>query len=143
MRYAWMLVVAALLASPLSRAAQETMYRCVHADGSIELRGRPCPPDTRGGPLEPGDGGSFSTIPATRPPEALLERAERFRREAKRRSVRAGGTEDEAGRLECAEYEKRVAAIDERLRKGYTASQGNRLRAERRRIRHLLADACR
>lgn len=138
------LIIAILLLTTRAPAAEAgDIRRCLHPDGTVEMRDRACPPGT----VETdraGGTGTFSTIPGNHPPPGLLERAAQSLRRAER-AGRAAGRRDRAeqSRLRCAEYEKRVAAIDRRLRKGYTASQGNRLRAERRRIRRLLGEGCR
>lgn len=123
--------------------------QCTYPDGTVEWRDRPCPPG-RGiasSKHRTGTGpGTFNTIPADRPPEALLERADRFRQQARERSRQARpliDSEEGVAEMRCAEYEKRIAAIEYRLRKGYTVSEGNELRAERRRIERLLRDVCR
>lgn len=142
-----LLFLALLLLSPESWGTN--LWQCTYPDGSVEWRDRPCPP-TPG--IEAsrrsagGGNGTFSTIPPDRPPESLLKRAERSRQRARTVS-RQGRPVPEAGQgdtdLRCAEYEKRIDAIEYRLRKGYTVSEGNELRAERRRIERLLARACR
>lgn len=142
MRVSFMLVVAVAIASP---ATGTDLWRCEHPDGTVELRDRPCPAGVTGAPYAGGRAGTFNTIEPADPPEALLERSRRSTRESAGRPRGAGPSVGEARdrRLRCAEHEARVAAIDRRLRKGYSAQEGNRLRAERRRIERLLNDACR
>lgn len=123
--------------------------QCAHPDGSVEWRDRPCPPgsDVRASEHGTNNGrGTFNTIPADRPPPALLERAKRARRRhgnGPRTSRPESATPDRRAEPHCAEYEKRIDAIDRRLRKGYSVNEGNELRAERRRIERALAKACR
>lgn len=145
MKALWLL--AAVLSIPLALEAGE-VRQCIHPQGTVEWRDRPCPPGSElrsGRPGAPGGTGTFNTIPADEPPAKLLERAKRVRRQSApeassaRPAERAGNDTD----LRCAEYEERTDAIDRRLRRGYTASEGNELRAERRRIGHLLARVCR
>lgn len=145
MKALWLLVAA--LSIPLALEAGG-VRQCIHPDGTVEWRDRPCP---AGSELRsdksrpPGGAGTFNTIPADEPPAKLLERAKRIRRQSgpeaspARPAERARNDTD----LRCAEYEERIDAIDRRLRRGYTASEGNDLRAERRRIRRLLGRACR
>lgn len=142
----WLLLVCLLM--PLEAEAAG-IRQCTYPDGRVEWRDRPCPPGSGVRTEEhetTSGGGTFNTIPANRPPAALLERADRFRRQAEARS-RASRPESDAsargGALRCAEYEKRIDAIDRRLRKGYTAGEGNELRAERRRIERAYSEACR
>lgn len=141
----WILLLC-LVSPVLAHAAGYAEIRkCIHADGDVELRDRPCPPDSSTDrPETSTSGGSFSTIPESRPPSGLMERAEqsiRRNRKPAQRS-RASAAHDERD-LRCAEYQKREDEIDRRLRKGYKPGQGTKLRAERRRIRRFLGDACR
>lgn len=142
----WLLLICLLM--PLDAEAAG-IRQCTYPDGSVEWRDRSCPPGSgiRGSEQETGNGrGTFSTIPANRPPPALLERAERSRRQTgarSRASRRESDVSDRDPELRCAEYEKRIDAIDRRLRKGYTAIEGNELRAERRRIERALSQVCR
>lgn len=141
----WLLLICLLM--PLEAEAAG-IRQCTHPDGSVEWRNRSCPPgsDVQESEHETTNGrGTFNTIPANRPPPALLERAERSRRQAGAGSRTSRPESNASGRgsaLRCAEYEKRIDAIDRRLRKGYTVSQGNELRAERRRIERALSEAC-
>ena len=41
-------------------------------------------------------------------------------------------------RLDCARYQRKLAAVQERLRSGYREPEGNKLRARRREYRDLL-----
>lgn len=146
MRGLWLLLICLLM--PLEAEA-DGIRQCTHPDGSVEWRNRSCPPgsDVRESEHETANGrGTFNTIPANRPPPDLLERAERFRRRTGARSRTSRPESDaseRAAELRCAEYEKQIDAIDRRLRKGYTVSEGNELRAERRRIERALSKACR
>lgn len=130
-------------------AGAAEIRQCAYPDGTVEWRDRPCPPGRgiESSEYETGNGrGTLNTIPADRPPEALLERAKGARRQAKEPSRpvrRSTGPAGRATELRCAEYLKRIDAIQYRLRKGYTVSEGNELRAERRRIERLVRDACR
>lgn len=140
------LLLVLLSISPALEAAG--IHECIHPDGTVELRDRPCPPDAEARAGKPGAGGgsgTFNAIPADEPPATLLERADRFRHQSGSETgtvpPTAGAADDTE--LRCAEYEKRADAVDHRLRKGYTASEGVELRAERRRIERLLARACR
>lgn len=141
----WLLLICLLLPMEAEAAG---IRQCTYPDGSVEWRDRPCPPGTRvqASEQEMVNGrGTFNTIPANRPPPALLERAERSRRQpgAGSRTSRPGSKASERGTaLRCAEYEKRIDAIDRRLRKGYTVGEGNELRAERRRIERAHSKAC-
>ncbi len=142
-----LLLPALLLLSLEPRAAD--LWQCTYPDGSVEWRDRPCPPAPgieTSRHSEGGGNGTFSTIPPDRPPESVLERAERARQRARdvsRRDRPAPDAGQGDAELRCAEYEERIDAIDRRLRRGYTASEGNELRAERRRVRRLLGRACR
>jgi hypothetical protein len=142
----WFLLI--LLLAPLE-ADTEEIRQCTYPDGTVEWRDRDCPPGRGIGSEkhESGDGrGTFTTIPADRPPATRLERAERSRRRTGGRSRTSRAESDASKRavaLRCAEYEKRIDAIDRRLRKGYTVSEGNELRAERRRIQRALSRGCR
>lgn len=141
----WLLLICLLM--PLEAEA-DGIRQCTHPDGSVEWRDRPCPPGTRvrANEQETANGrGTFNTIPSNRPPPGLLERAERSRRQTGDRSRTSQRESDVAGRgaaLRCAEYEKRIDAIDRRLRKGYSVSEGNELRAERRRIERAHSKGC-
>lgn len=141
----WIVLLCLWLPPALHAAGYAEIRKCVRADGAVELRDTPCPPHWRTERLDVSAGsGSLSTIPATRPPAGLLKRAKRSMRETRAPSPENRAfVEPDEDELRCAEYEKREDEIDRRLRKGYSAGQGNRLRAERRRIRRLLADACR
>lgn len=131
------------------QADSEEIRKCTYPDGTVEWRDRPCPPGrgiaSSSHETHP-ESGTLSTIPADQPPEALLERADRFRNRTTGHSQGTRSVTDPAGGdtdLRCAEYENRIDAIEYRLRKGYTVSEGNELRAERRRIERLVRDACR
>lgn len=145
MKALWLLV--AVMSIPLALEAGG-VRQCIHPHGTVEWRDRPCPPGSElrsGKSRPPGGVGTFNTIPADEPPAKLLERAGRVRRQSGpgaspvRPAERAGDDTD----LRCAEYEERIDAIDRRLRSGYTASEGNELRAERRRTQRLVSRACR
>lgn len=143
----WWLLLACLLVT--SEPGATEIRQCTYPDGTVEWRGRPCPPGSgiQSKEHEPGDGrGTFNTIPADQPPETLMKRAELSRARTLHRSQKAGpaaGAAREDAELRCAEYEKRIDAIEYRLRKGYTVTEGNELRAERRRIKRLQWRACR
>lgn len=142
----WLLLICLML--PLEAEAAG-IRQCAHPDGRVEWRDRPCPPgsDVRSSEHGTTNGrGTFSTIPANRPPPALLERAKRARRrhgDGSRVSRPAGAASESGAEPRCVEYEKRIDAINRRLRKGYSVSEGNELRAERRRIERALGKACR
>lgn len=145
MRIVGLFICALVIACP-ARAGD--IHRCVHPGGTVELRDRPCPPGTAEEPPfgdGEGEGGRFSTIPANRPPEALLERARRARSEAHEvgggRPNNRSDSRERAAR--CAEYAARIDRIERRLRKGYSAGEGNALRAARRRMEHLRGELCR
>lgn len=142
MKALWLL--AAALSIPPTLEAGE-VRQCIHPDGSVEWRDRPCPAGSElrsGKSRPPGGAGTFNTIPADEPPARLLERARRQSGPGAS-PVRPGERAADDTDLRCAEYEERIDAIDRRLRRGYTASEGNELRAERRRIQRLVGRACR
>lgn len=125
-----------ILSTPAAVAA---IYRC-DEDGRAVFRDHPCrtgqPPEVVV-PQVAGDAG-------LRPSERAWLSRRAARRKAWRRSGRhdAGGGDGDAQARRCWNKQRRLQEVQARLRAGYKASQGNRLRRQRRQYEDYLARFC-
>lgn len=110
-----------LAASGPSQGTDYQLYRCPGADGTSEFRAYPCAGD-RGDALQIRDQpvGWEAPPPTPSPAEAIR---------AKRQKAAATSKTQDTKRQEerCWQTEQRLEQVNNKLRRGYTIPQGNRL----------------
>lgn len=114
-------------------AAAETaaeMYRWVDADGKLHIS------DTK------PQHGDYQRVEQQRLPAAnSMQKPVVMPHTGKKTASKRNGNPParvKKKRLNCSKYERRLAAVQQRLRSGYREPAGNKLRAQRREYRDLL-----
>lgn len=136
-----------LLITLYAAAPAAQVYLCPDDRGRAHYQQTPCPGsdagpvalpplNTLGGGLRPGERELL---------ESRRKQAERARRtrDARRARTAAGDLRRERQARSCWQREQRLGRINARLRRGYTPTQGIRLRDRRRELEDYLRRFCR
>lgn len=131
------------LATPCAAAEEPGLYRCTSADGRIEFRQFPCHGRDDSLRLELNDRPS-GWIPPD-PSEVFQEDPRPEVSSAADRSAdtaRKAAAVDRRREEKCWKKEHQLDQVNRKLRAGYQASEGNRLRAKRREYQDYLKRFC-
>ncbi len=136
-----LLLVASACCPLAGQSAPTTVYRCPGEDGTVEFRQVRC------------DGESYETVTITDHKvgwEAVGTKAPaRAAKKKKKRKKRAPASSaavkasQAAGKERCFRTRQRLDRVEWRLRKGYKAGQGDKLRRQRREYGAFLREFCR
>ncbi len=123
----------------ISGHASGAIHRCDTDQGTV-FQDRPC----GGGTAVIADEGAYVSGAGVRASEQrwLRERAASRTRQAKRIPVSKTSREDKAQARRCWQRRTRLDAVKARLRRGYKASQGEKLRRKRREHEDYLFRFC-
>jgi hypothetical protein len=148
----WFLAVAlvpsiGLISSITALAAEPSVYRCTAADGSIEFRQFPCHGRDDSLLLELDDRRSGWTPPD--PKTVFTEEPKRAKRDASPRSSKDAAREaakdaavDRRWQEKCLKKQHQLDEVKRKLRAGYKASEGQRLRHKRAEYQEYLEKFC-
>lgn len=130
------LIGALCSAGPLPAAvAGDQIYRCREADGSVLFSDRACAPG------QTGIDAPYAPAPGTR---SLDTRGLGEDRPAPVHRRAATGQADSGPQraYECSKRERRLEEVNAKLRRGYTASEGERLRRRRADLEDYIQTFC-
>ncbi|WPL13735.1 hypothetical protein Thiosp_03552 [Thiorhodovibrio litoralis] len=121
-----------VLTTPAAKGTEPSVYRCTATDGSIEFRQFPCHGRDDSLLLEIDDRPSGWTPPD--PADVFKDEPERKPRSSSAESssdARKDAAADRRWEEKCLKKQHQIEQVNRKLRAGYTASEGQRLRHKR------------